>query len=126
MREFFLLIAVFICLLAATAHAADLQSGAKVFDANCSECHRAEPGPSGRKGPNLYGVVGRQAGSVKDYVNDYSYEVQSADFQWTAERLQQYLAFPRNVLPSTLMKFKGLADENERRQLVEFLASRHN
>src|SRR6056297_4134308 len=56
---------------APAAHAADAAAGEKTF-AKCKSCHMIEGGGEtivrgGKVGPNLYGIVGRQAGSVEDY-----------------------------------------------------------
>ena len=46
--------------------AGDATKGADVFK-RCTICHNAESGGGNRIGPNLFGVVGRPAGSVSGY-----------------------------------------------------------
>ncbi len=42
---------------------------------------------------------------------------------WTREKLDRYLAAPREVVPDNEMAFFGMADPAMRSDLVEYLAS---
>jgi cytochrome c len=46
--------------------------------------------------------------------------------RWTRERLEQFLANPRDFAPGTRMNFPGIADAEMRQELIEFLASGAN
>ena len=46
--------------------AGDAKAGADVFKSECSECHSTRQGHN-KKGPSLFGIVGRPAGSLPDY-----------------------------------------------------------
>ena len=70
-------------------------------------------------GPNLWGVFGRQAGSVEGY--NYSPALREADFTWTAQQLDQWLNDPRGFLPGNKMSFAGVRDETDRRDLIAWL-----
>jgi len=49
--------------------------------------------------------------------------LRQADFQWTPEALDQWLANPRGYLPGNAMSFVGLARESDRRDLIAYLAA---
>jgi cytochrome c2 len=97
---------------------ADSAAGEKIFKSRCANCHSLTPGQS-TLAPDLAGVVGRKAGSLKDY--KYSPALQNADFVFTREKLEQWLKAPHNVVPETEMTFTGLKSETERVDVVEFL-----
>lgn len=101
------------------AAAADVDNGADVFDAHCAECHSISSTPRNKKGPSLYGVVGRHAGSVAGF--NYSAANRAAALTWTPEVLRHYLAGPQAAIPGTTMKFKGLANPKEIEDLIAFL-----
>lgn len=84
----------------------------------CRSCHMisADDGTTiqrgGRTGPNLYGVIGREAGSVEDY--RYSDLMETAGEQglvWTAEALADYLEDPAGYL-------KEFTDSNGRTKMT--------
>lgn len=100
---------------------ADAVAGEAVFKSRCANCHSLTPGLSSIA-PDLMGVVGRKAGSLKDY--RYSPALHDADFVWTPEKLGGWLQSPHNAVPETEMSFPGLKDEKERAEVVEFLKQR--
>ncbi|MEH6665506.1 MAG: cytochrome c family protein [Brevundimonas sp.] len=97
---------------------ADTENGRRVF-ARCRSCHTLPQGGPNMTGPNLWGVFGRQAGSLEGY--NYSPALREADFTWTAERLDQWLNDPRGFLPGNKMAFAGVRDETDRRDLIAWL-----
>lgn len=101
-----------------SAHAGDAGRGAKLFDEECAECHSAKPGKN-KKGPTLFGVAGRPAGAVADYV--YSDAMKASGVTWTADKLDAYIAAPRKLVPGCKMKYDGLSDAAARADLVEYL-----
>jgi cytochrome c len=99
------------------AHADD-KSGEDIFKNRCTNCHSLTPGLS-TVAPDLRGVVGRKAGSLKDY--KYSAALQNADFVWTPEKLNEWLQSPHQVAAETEMSFTGLKNEKKRAAVIEFL-----
>jgi len=87
--------------LAAPAFAeGDAAKGEKEFR-KCKACHMIvdEEGETivrgGRTGPNLYGVIGRTAGSVEDFRYGPGLEAAAEDeFTWTEEEVAVYVADP--------------------------------
>ncbi|MDX8395876.1 MAG: c-type cytochrome [Mariprofundaceae bacterium] len=55
----------------------------------CQSCHTFEPNQKGKFGPNLFGVVGQQAGKSNDY--KYGAALANADFAWDEEKLTQWI-----------------------------------
>jgi cytochrome c len=109
--------------MAAYAAAGDPKRGSELFADNCGDCHSVKEGGINRKGPNLFGVVGRKSGSVPGF--DYSDANKAKDWIWTPERLEPYLAAPKAVVPGTIMKFKGDPDPQERADIIAFLMTLH-
>ena len=53
--------------LAAPVSAAEDPEGKTLFRKTCGTCHGSEKGAAGRQGPNLFGVVGRAAGTKEGF-----------------------------------------------------------
>lgn len=116
-----LLFAVALSLVLPVAVAAgDVGHGADSYDSNCAECHSIAKTMKNKKGPSLFGVVGRTSATVAGF--DYSPALKAAGFVWTPEKIDAYVTAPKKVLPDGKMKFEGLADAKERADLLAFLA----
>jgi cytochrome c len=85
----------------------------------CRACHSLEKDGGDRIGPNLYGVIGRKAGSRAGFA--YSRALSQADFAWTPAALDAWLADPARFLPGTRMAIPGLADARDRDNLIAYL-----
>jgi len=44
-----------------------VKKGAKLFRAMCANCHTIEKGGNAQMGPPLWGVFGRQSGTIEKY-----------------------------------------------------------
>lgn len=124
--------------LAAPSFAAgDAEAGAKVFN-KCQTCHvvaneagEVLAGRNAKTGPNLYGVVGRVAGTYPEFKYGESIVALGAGgYTWTEADLAVYLADPAKFLKEKLgddkakskMSFK-LNNETEAADVAAFLAS---
>jgi cytochrome c2 len=115
---------VLITVQAGAAQAAgDATRGADIFRQNCSMCHSPEPGQN-LVGPSLFSVVGRAAASIANF--SYSSAMKSSGIVWTADQLKAYLKAPRKYVPGVKMMFPGLTDEQDRENVVAFLATLRN
>ncbi|MBK5910777.1 hypothetical protein CCR85_04625 [Rhodothalassium salexigens] len=77
---------------APAAHAeGDAEAGKRVYQRQCLRCHVIQEGQQ-RIGPSLYGVVGREAGSVDGYLPRYSQALKDATFTWDEEKIAHYIS----------------------------------
>jgi cytochrome c len=105
----------------ADAHAGDPGKGKAVFNQQCSICHTATRGGPTMIGPNLFGVVGRKAGSSPGY--SYSPGVKAAGFAWTEDKLRAWVGGPSSVVPGNKMPFGGIKNPAQADDLVSYLAT---
>ena len=99
----------------------DLAHGEKVFK-KCSACHMIASGGKNMIGPNLWGVIGRTAGSVGDY--KYSKAMVAYAKQWNFEEMNGYLIKPQAYIKGTKMAFAGLRKEKDRASVILYLNSK--
>lgn len=98
---------------------ADIDAGESAFR-QCSTCHQyATERNAG--GPHLVGIVGREVAAVDSW--RYSTALQEAGGIWTPERLEQWLTNPDDYLPGNRMAYPGVRDEQERINIIAFLAA---
>jgi cytochrome c len=103
--------------------AGDASAGVNVFKQECAECHATRQGHN-KKGPSLFGIVGRHAGSLTDY--SYSDALKNADWTWTEDKLHWYLSQPaKQANPGTKMKYSGLDNAGQLDDLIAYLQSNH-
>ena len=72
-------------------------------------------------GPNLHGFFGTKAGTHNSKFK-YSDAIKAAGFTWDLEHLNGWLADPKGYLEGTKMTFAGVKDEEDRRDLVAYVA----
>ena len=101
----------------------DLAHGEKVFK-KCSACHMIASGGKNMIGPNLWGVIGRTAGSISDY--KYSKAMVAYGKQWSFEEMNSYLIKPQAYVKGTKMAFAGLRKEKDRASVILFMNSKSN
>lgn len=111
-------IAELMAALPAPYNAANYDKGRKQY-ATCRACHLLGEGDGHRVGPNLHGMFGRAAGELEDF--KYSKALLEADFEWTPELLDQWLASPRKFLPKNRMTFAGISNQTQRENIIAYL-----
>ncbi|MCY4496685.1 MAG: cytochrome c family protein [Rhodospirillaceae bacterium] len=99
--------------------AGDPAKGEKVFR-KCKACHTVKQGAKHKVGPNLHGVIGRQAGTAEGFKR-YSKGLKTAGFTWDAELLDRYLTNPRKMIKGGRMVFPGLKKERDRADVIAYL-----
>lgn len=105
------------------ARAGDAGAGKDVFKSECAECHAVKEGRN-KKGPSLFGIVGRKAGTLPDY--DYSDALKHSTWTWTAGQLHTYLSQPaKKANPGTKMKYDGLDNAKDLDDLISYLDTLH-
>ena len=105
------------------AQAQDAEAGEKVFN-QCKACHTINDGGANRVGPNLHGIVGRNAGKVDGY--KYSDAVKNSGITWDEASLDKYLADPKATIPGNKMAFSGVKKEESRKDLIAYLKKNSN
>ena len=105
-------------LFAAPTATSDIRNGRELAKL-CRECHAMKAGGREKFGPNLHGVFGRAAGSVAGY--PYSNAMAAADWVWSAETLDPFIADPQGRLPGTQMPLPGLPEASDRADLIAYL-----
>jgi cytochrome c len=104
--------------LPAPYNTADIVNGKKVFMV-CKSCHTVVQGGSDMTGPNLWGVIGRKAGTEGTF--KYSDGLKAAGWTWDPARIDQWIANPKAMIPDTKMSFMGVKDAKDRADLVAYL-----
>ncbi|MCW1954882.1 cytochrome C [uncultured Lentibacter sp.] len=99
--KLFSLLAASAFMAAAPAVAGDIEAGEKDFK-KCKACHMVVSAEGediykgGKTGPNLYGVIGRVAGSYDGYkYGNGLKDAADAGFVWSEEALAAYVADPK-------------------------------
>ena len=97
--------------------------GAKVFT-KCAACHSIAEGGKNKIGPALWGVLGRQAGSLPDY--KYSKAMAAHGKKWTFEEMNGFLIKPKDWIKGTKMSYAGLKNEKERAAVILYMNENTN
>ncbi len=101
----------------------DPEAGEAVFR-KCKSCHEVGPDATSKVGPPLNGVVGAFLGQVDDFrYSNTMEEMGEAGTAWTVENMDIYLTKPRDFVNGTRMSFAGLRDEEDRANVIAYLAS---
>jgi len=97
--------------------------GVKVFK-KCAACHSIAQGGGNKIGPALWGVLGRQAGSLSDY--KYSKAMAAHGKVWSFEEMDSFLAKPKDWIKGTKMSFAGLKNAKDRAAVILYMNEKTN
>ena len=98
---------------------ASLQTPGKTLFIQCAACHTVEAGGPNRVGPNLAGIVGKEAASHEGF--SYSAAMKQKAPVWDEATLDEFLKHPQNFVPGTTMAFAGVRNDEQRKALIEYL-----
>ena len=101
--------------LFASTSAAD---GERVFK-KCLSCHSIAKEGKNKIGPKLFGVLGRQAGSISDY--KYSKAMAAHGKVWSFEEINSFLIKPKDWINGTKMQFLGLKNAKDRAAVILYM-----
>ena len=101
--------------LFASTSAAD---GARVFK-KCLSCHSIAKEGKNKIGPKLFGVLGRQAGSISDY--KYSKAMAAHGKVWSFDEMNSFLIKPKDWIDGTKMQFLGLKNAKDRAAVILYM-----
>jgi cytochrome c len=101
----------------------DSVRGERAFQ-RCYACHSVDPNEKAKlQGPSLYRIVGRPAAAVSGFAySDAMRSKGAAGLVWDAAMLDRYIADPESLVPGTNMSVPPLRDEQERADLLAYLA----
>ena len=107
---------------AGASQAADIAKGEAAFVRQCAICHTIDKGGEHRLGPNLFGILGRKAGTAQGFRYTNAFRT-TATFEWTEGLLGPWIALPSTMVPGTAMgTFPGVADR-DKDDIVAYLAA---
>src|SRR5260370_12267051 len=110
------------CLAGAAQADGDAAKGKAAFVRQCAICHTIEKGGDNRFGPNLFGIVGKKAGTVPGFGYTNAFKTR-ANWEWTEDAIGGWMMFPSTMIPGTAMGvFQGIA-EKDRDDLVAYLGT---
>ena len=92
--------------------------GAKVFK-KCAACHSIKKGGGNKIGPALWGVLGRQVGSISGY--KYSKAMATHGKVWSFEEMNNFLIKPKDWIKGTKMAFAGLKNAEDRAAVILYM-----
>ena len=99
-------------------------SAGEAITRQCAACHVFNEGGENRVGPALWDVVGRDIASVDGFA--YSEALQGKEGDWTYEKLDAFLAAPREWAPGTSMSYAGLRNATDRANLIAYMRGQSN
>lgn len=100
---------------------ADIGKGETSFMRKCSSCHDHEKNGGHGKGPHLWNVMGRKAGSAPGF--EFSTAMAGSGHTWNWATLNYYLTNTEQAVPGRAMNFRGIRRDSARADLLLFLAS---
>ena len=99
--------------------AVNLEKAKTSFMRKCSSCHDHEREGGHGKGPHLWNLFGRRAGSIPGF--EFSEAMKSSGHVWNYATLNYYLTNTERAVPGLAMNFRGLRREKDRVRLIAFL-----
>jgi cytochrome c len=102
--------------------AADVSGERQLAMTQCSQCHTFDKGEPHGQGPNLWGLIGREAGSAPGYRYSPGFLSALKGKVWDAELLNRWLTDTTAVAPdSQMIYFQD--DAATRAALIKFFES---
>lgn len=107
--------------MAAVASTSNPGAAGKRAFAVCAGCHSVRSDMVSGIGPNLYGVIGRKAGSLKGF--NYSKPLAASGLVWSKAELDSFLKNPAAKVPGTTMAVGPVGDSAKRAAIIDYLAT---
>ncbi|MGB1068585.1 MAG: c-type cytochrome [Henriciella sp.] len=100
---------------------ADISAGERSFKGKCATCHSIDQDGVNGTGPNLFAIVGAAKGAKDGF--SYSGALTVTEGDWSYENLDLWLEAPSRYARGTSMAFAGLKRDNERANMLAYLAA---
>ena len=101
----------------------DAAAGEKIFK-KCKACHMIGEGAKSRTGPPLNDMVGAEVGDLEGFKYSKGMVALAEEGTvWTIENLNALFLKPRDFVTKTKMSFAGLKNEEDRANLIAYLAT---
>ena len=100
---------------------ANVESGkADTMKLGCIACHSYNEGGKAGIGPNMWNVVGA---SIGEHMEGYQYSaaLKAHGGKWTYDEMDKWLTKPAAFAPGTKMTFAGVANPQQRADLIAYL-----
>lgn len=115
--------AVLLALAAGPALAQSAESlGQRLAQSSCAQCHPFAKGEGHGVGPNLFGLVGRPAGSAAGFAFSAPFDAALKGRTWDRALLERWLTDTQAVAPNSGMTYFQ-DDPKKREALIAYLAS---
>ena len=102
--------------------AGDTDKGKKIYESQCSVCQAIEKEDNkNAAAPSLGGVRRRDAGKGTTF--PYSNAFKKTKRGWNESNMFQYLKAPGKFIPGNKMSYSGIADDQDRADVVAYLKS---
>ena len=99
----------------------DVERGKATFNTMCGVCHSVQQTGGPVEGPNLLGLVGRDAGSHPGFTR-YSDALKDSGITWSTKTLDRFLVSPMAMVPGTFMPML-IPDDKTRADVIAYLAT---
>lgn len=96
----------------------DPVKGEKLAKKKCTSCHTLNEGGPNRLGPNLFGVLGRTAGTAEGF--KYSKPMAGSGLVWDGSAFTDFVEKPKKFMKGTKMSFRGLKKAAQRADLLAY------
>ncbi|HAT49760.1 MAG: hypothetical protein HQL07_14835 [Nitrospirae bacterium] len=113
----------------------DVHIGELLAKNNCDVCHDLTHAKKTEKGPYLWGIVNRPAGTVDfPYSGPFMDRIRENPLVWTEENLERFVTNPVAIIPQIQMAqhtsehplaFEGMESPTNRRDLIAWLKTLH-
>lgn len=117
-----LAVGIALCSAFAGPAQADQQSDKALAVSHCSQCHTFNQGEAHGQGPNLFGLIGREAAAAPGYPFSPGYKQVMKGKIWDSALLDRWLADTTAVAPDTQMIYFQ-DDPAKRAALIRYLES---
>ena len=121
MKSLAIVTAAIVGIMPPLAHAQDIVAGEQAFK-RCTACHSVGENAANRMGPQLNGIVGKEAATQDGF--NYSRALKEkgeAGLTWTPETLTQFIRSPREYVPGNKMSFAGVQDDKQIADIIAYL-----